>query len=169
MCRVLEVSKSGYYDWLDSRESKRARRHTYLLTRIRQAHIESREIYGTPRIHAELVDQGEQVGKNTVAYLMRREQVQSKVHKRFVVTTASKHTRKPAANVLSGDFRTARADERWVSDVTPAAESHGLWPWMNAPALGRDVAPLGRSLGATGFARGAPLLYRPGEDGCIWQ
>jgi hypothetical protein len=40
---------------------------------------------------------------------------------------------------------------------TPAAESHGLWPWMNAPALGRDVAPLGRSLGATGFARGAPL------------
>jgi hypothetical protein len=41
---------------------------------------------------------------------------------------------------------------------TPAAESHGLWPWTNAPALGRDVAPLGRSLGATGFARGAPLL-----------
>jgi hypothetical protein len=39
---------------------------------------------------------------------------------------------------------------------TPAAESHGLWPWMNAPALGRDVARLGRSLGATGFARGAP-------------
>jgi hypothetical protein len=43
---------------------------------------------------------------------------------------------------------------------TPAAESHGLWPWMNAPALGRDVAPLGRSLGATGFARGAPPSER---------
>jgi len=42
---------------------------------------------------------------------------------------------------------------------TPAAESHGLWPWMNAPALGRDVAPLGRSLGATGFARGAPPIH----------
>jgi len=41
---------------------------------------------------------------------------------------------------------------------TRAVESHGLWPWMNAPALGRDVAPLGRSLGATGFARGAPLM-----------
>jgi hypothetical protein len=39
---------------------------------------------------------------------------------------------------------------------TPAAESHGLWPWVNAPALGRDVAPLGHSLGATGFARGGP-------------
>jgi hypothetical protein len=43
---------------------------------------------------------------------------------------------------------------------TPAAESDGLWPWMNAPALGRDVAPLGRSLGATGFARGAPQIVR---------
>jgi hypothetical protein len=39
---------------------------------------------------------------------------------------------------------------------TPAAESHGLWPWMNAPTFGRDVAPHGRRLGATGFARGAP-------------
>jgi predicted nucleic acid-binding protein len=39
----------------------------------------------------------------------------------------------------------------------PAAEGHGLWPWMNAPAFGRDVAPLGREVGATGFARRAPL------------
>ena len=118
MCRVLEVSRSGYYDWLDRPESDRARRHRYLLTKIRRAHIESREIYGAPRIHAELVDQGERVGKNTVAHLMRREHIQSKVHKRFVVTTASTHTRKPAANVLSGDFRAARANEKWVSDVT---------------------------------------------------
>jgi len=42
--------------------------------------------------------------------------------------------------------------------LTPAAEGHGLWPWMNAPAFGRDVAPLGRELGAKGFARGAPNL-----------
>jgi len=48
-----------------------------------------------------------------------------------------------------------------TTSFTPAAESHGLWPWMNAPALGRDVAPLGRSLGATGFARGAPLSSSP--------
>jgi putative transposase len=118
MCRVLEVSKSGYYDWLDRPESRRGKRHRYLLTKIRQAYIESRKIYGAPRIHAELVNQGEQVGKNTVANLMRREQIQSKVHKRFVVTTDSRHTRKPAANVLSGDFKAARVNEKWVSDVT---------------------------------------------------
>lgn len=118
MCRVLGVSKSGYYDWRNRPESPRAKRHRYLLTKIRQAHIESRKIYGAPRIHAELVDQGEQVGKNTVANLMHLAQIQSKVHKRFVVTTDSRHTRKPAANVLSGDFKAARVNKKWVSDVT---------------------------------------------------
>jgi len=131
MCRVLEVSKSGYYDWLDRPESRRARRHRYLLTKIRQAHIESREIYGAPRIHAELVGRGERVGKNTVARLMRRERIQSKVHKRFVVTTASNHTRKAAANVLSGDFRAARANKKWVSDVTFIATRRG-WLYLAA-------------------------------------
>jgi len=129
MCRVLEVSRSGYYDWLDRPESERTRRQRYLLTKIRQAHIESREIYGAPRIHADLVDQGERVGKNTVAHLMRRENIQSKVHKRFVVTTASNHTRKPAANVLSGEFRAARANEKWVSDVTFIATRKG-WLYL---------------------------------------
>ncbi len=117
-CKVLEVSKSGYYDWLDRPESRRARRHRYLLTRIRQAHIESRNIYGAPRIHAELVDRGERVGKNTVAYLMRRSRIQSKVHRRFVITTDSRSTRKPAENVLKGDFRASRANEKWATDVT---------------------------------------------------
>lgn len=118
MCRVLEVSKSGYYDWLDRPESRRAIRHRYLLTRIRQAYIENRNVYGAPRIHAELVDRGERVGKNTIAYLMRRNRIQSKVHKRFVTTTDSKSTRHPAANVLAGDFKPARANEKWASDVT---------------------------------------------------
>jgi transposase InsO family protein len=118
MCKILEVSKSGYNDWLDRPESMRVRRHRYLLTRIRRVHVESRNIYGAPRVHAELVDQGEQVGKNTIAFLMRRNSIQSKVHKRFVITTDSRHTKKPAKNVLSGDFSVIRTNEKWVSDVT---------------------------------------------------
>jgi transposase InsO family protein len=118
MCRVLEVSTSGYYDWLDRPESRRKRRHRYLLTGIRRVYIESRKIYGAPRIHAELTERGEKVGKNTVAFLMRRHSIQSKVHKRFVITTDSRHTKKPAKNVLGGDFTAARANEKWVSDVT---------------------------------------------------
>jgi hypothetical protein len=62
-------------------------------------------------------------------------------------------------DIAEGHYPPILRYETWdYRHFTPAAESHGLWPWMNAPALGRDVAPLGRSLGATGFARGAPLL-----------
>jgi len=118
MCRVLEVSRSGYYDWFERPESRRAKRHKHLLTRIRQAHIESRQIYGSPRIHGELVDQGERVGKNTVAYLMRKNSIQSKVHKRFVITTDSRRTKKPAGNILNGVFTADKSNEKWLADVT---------------------------------------------------
>ncbi len=118
MCRVLEVSKSGYYDWLERPESRRARRHKYLVEKIRQAHIDNKRLYGAPRIHAELVGQGERVGRNTVAQLMRLNRIQSRVHKRFVVTTDSRNTRKPAENILRGQFRASRLNEKWVSDVT---------------------------------------------------
>jgi len=115
---VLGVSRSGYYDWIDRAESNRAKRHRYLTMRIRQAHIESKKIYGAPRIHSDLIEQGERVGKNTVAYLMRKNDIQSKVHKRFVITTDSRRTKKPAQNILGGAFRSEEANQKWVSDVT---------------------------------------------------
>jgi transposase InsO family protein len=88
------------------------------MAKIRQAHIESRQIYGSPRIHGELVDQGERVGKNTVAYLMRKHDIQSRVHKRFVVTTDSRKTKRPAPNILNGEFKADKANQKWVADVT---------------------------------------------------
>ena len=114
MCRVLEVSRSGYYDWVDRPESIRAKRHRELTVKIRQTHIESRKIYGSPRIHGELIDQGEKVGKNTVACLMKRANIQSKVHKRFVVTTDSRNTKKPAENKLAGIFISDQPNRKWV-------------------------------------------------------
>ncbi len=118
MCKILEVSRSGYYGWEGRPESKRARRQRHLLEKIRQVHLESRGIYGSRRIHGELVAQGERVGKNTVARVMRKAKIQSKVHKRFVVTTDSRHTKEPAANLLKGEFRAERPNQKWVSDVT---------------------------------------------------
>jgi putative transposase len=118
MCRVLEVSRSGYYDWAKRPESRRSKRHRHLVARIRQAHIESRQIYGSPRIHGELIDQGERVGRNTVARLMRKHDIQSKVHKRFVVTTDSRKTKRPAGNILNGEFTADKANQKWASDVT---------------------------------------------------
>lgn len=118
MCRVLEVSRSGFYDWLDRPESQRSKRHRYLTGKIKQIHKESKEIYGSPRIHGDLVEQGEIVGRNTVAHLMRKSNIQSKVHKRFLVTTDSRNTKKPAENILSGEFKAEGLQEKWVSDVT---------------------------------------------------
>lgn len=118
MCRVLEVSRSGYYDWFHRSESVREKRHKELIIKIRQIHIESRKIYGSPHIHGELVEQGERIGKNTVAYLMQKANIQSKVHKRFVITKDSRKTKKPATNLLKGSFITNRVNHKWVSDVT---------------------------------------------------
>jgi putative transposase len=118
MCRVLEVSRSGFYGWLQRPESARSRRHRYLLSKIRQIHLEGRQIYGSPRIREELVDQGETVGVNTVAQLMRKGNIQSKVHRRFVRTTDSRNTKKPAGNILNQDFAAQLPNQKWVSDVT---------------------------------------------------
>jgi putative transposase len=131
MCRVLEVSRSGYYDWLCRKESKRRKRHRDLTIRIRQAHIESKKIYGAPRIHGELIDQGQRVGKNTVASLMRKAAIQSKVHKRFVITTDSRGTKRPAENMLGRAFTSDKPNQKWVSDVTFIPTRKG-WLYLSA-------------------------------------
>jgi len=131
MCRVLEVSRSGYYGWLSRPESLRTKRHRDLLVKIRRAHIASRKIYGSPRIHGELVDQGERVGRNTVAFLMRKADIQSKVHKRFVVTTDSRRTKRPAENILGRIFSSEKPNQKWVSDVTFIPTRKG-WLYLSA-------------------------------------
>jgi putative transposase len=118
MCRVLEVSRSGFYDWLGRPESCRTKRHRHLTNKIRRIHFETKQIYGSPRIRDELVDQGEKVGVNTVAHLMRKNNIQSKVHKCFIATTDSRNTKKPAENILNQEFDAQKPNQKWVSDVT---------------------------------------------------
>jgi len=127
MCDVLGVSSSGYYDWRDRPPSARAERHASLVQKINLVHQENREIYGSPRIHRELVGLGEVVSENTVALLMRRHGVQSKVHRKFVVTTNSRHQQKVAPNRLARVFTASRPNQKWVSDVTGIVTRRG---WM---------------------------------------
>jgi putative transposase len=117
MCGALNVSRSGYYDWRDRPESARARRHRELTEKIRSFHQASRETYGSPRIHEDLVVSGEQVGKNTVALLMQHGGIVPKTVRKFRVTTDSRKT-VPAPNLLEQQFTTTRPNERWVSDIT---------------------------------------------------
>lgn len=118
MLAALEVSSSGYYDWLDRPESRRSCANRSLVTKIALFHKASRCIYGSPRIHEDLVEHGETVGVNRVARLMRTHDIRSKMARKFVITTDSKNTLAPAPDRLQRQFDTPRPDVAWVSDTT---------------------------------------------------
>ena len=118
MCEVLEVSASGYYDWADRPESARVRENRRLVTRIRDFHQASKAVYGSPRIHEDLLESGERVGVNRVARLMRQAGIQSKVARKFAITTDSKHNLPAAPDRLKRQFQTDLPDQAWVSDTT---------------------------------------------------
>lgn len=118
LCSVLEVSMSGYYAWRDRPDSQRAQKTRQLVTKISLFHRASRNIYGSPRIHHDLVESGEDVGLNRVARLMRRHGIQSKMARKFVITTDSRNTLQPAPDRLQRNFSAENPDRRWVSDTT---------------------------------------------------
>jgi putative transposase len=118
LCEVMEVSTSGYYDWLDRPESQRSRESRRLTERIRHHHQQSQEVYGSPKIHRDLVDDGETCSVNRVARLMKKADIQSKMARKFVITTNSKNTMQPAPDLLRRHFVVDHVDKAWVSDTT---------------------------------------------------
>ncbi|MES9897650.1 MAG: IS3 family transposase [Sedimenticola sp.] len=108
MCDALEVSTSGYYEWLRRPESRRSEENVRLIGKIKHYHHASRQIYGSPRIHEDLLASGECIGVNRVAHLMKSHGIQSKMARKFVVTTDSKNTMSPAPNRLKRCFSTDR-------------------------------------------------------------
>lgn len=118
MCRVLKVKAAGYYAWLGRKPTLRALKRLELIEQIRGVHQESRGIYGSPRVHRELLDRGVKVCENTVAKVMKQQQIRSKIKRRFVVTTDSAHALAPAENLLDRQFDVALPDRVWCSDIT---------------------------------------------------
>lgn len=118
LCEALEVSESGFYDWLDREPSKRELENIRLVRLIEEFHKGSGEIYGSPKIHADLVDEGETLSKNKVARLMQKHGIQSKLRRKFVITTDSKSTYSPAPDLLGRDFEVDKPNKCWVSDTT---------------------------------------------------
>lgn len=118
MCRVLCVSRSGYYSWLRRPPSERSIENERLVARIRVIHAQSRETYGSPRVHAELVSEGERVNKKRVARLMRENGIQPKTARRFKVTTNSNHSQPVAENTLNREFYATAPNRKWLTDIT---------------------------------------------------
>jgi putative transposase len=118
MCRVLDVSSSGYYAWRSRPLSLRAREDAALTERMRQIHEHSRGTYGVPRIHAELASGGVQVGRKRVARLMRAAGLQGVSRRRSHTTTVRDRDARPAPDLVQRDFETEGKDRLWVADIT---------------------------------------------------
>jgi transposase InsO family protein len=118
MCRVLGVTRSGYYVWNQNRQSRRARRDSVLLEKIRESHLRSRGRYGSPNIHKDLCEWGYRCSRKRVARLMRQAGLRSKTVKRFRVTTDSRHKLSVEQNLLQRNFTVSVPSKIWVSDIT---------------------------------------------------
>jgi len=118
MCRVLKVSRSGYYDWCGRPESMRQKEDRQLLHHLRHIHQQSRSNYGIVKAWRALKQVGIDCGRDRVARLRRAHGIYAKRRKRFVVTTRSKHRDWIAPNRLNRDFHASRPNQVWVGDVT---------------------------------------------------
>ncbi len=118
MCRVLEVSRSRYYDWRSDPESRRARETRRLDVAIKRLFGKHKGRAGSPKITRYLRDKGWRVGENRVAKRMREMGLRSKVRRAFRTTTNSRHGHPVAPNRLQRSFKVAGPDQIYASDIT---------------------------------------------------
>jgi transposase InsO family protein len=123
MCRVLDVSTSGFYAWQRRPPSARAQKDVRLKVLVGESFARSRRTYGSPRVHADLA--GEHVGRNRIMRLMRAGGLVARVRRRYRSTTMSEHDQPIAANVLDRQFTAAAPNQRWVGDTTELLTASG--------------------------------------------
>lgn len=129
MCRVFNVSRSGFYDWLSRPESARKQADRQLTEDIKQVFEDSRQTYGTRRIQDDLDQQGQRVSRARIGRLMRQEGLRCKTRRRFRATTNSNHSLPVAPNHLDRQFQVAAPDRAYVSDITYVATGEG-WLYL---------------------------------------
>jgi putative transposase len=129
LCRVLEVSRAGFYATQSRPLSARAREDDHLAVQIAAIHRASRRRYGSPRVHAELRAQGRCISRKRVARLMRRAALAAQRRRAFRITTQSQHDRPVMPNRLARQFTAAGPDRVWVSDITYLASAEG-WLYL---------------------------------------
>jgi len=130
MCRLLGVSRSGYYSWLGRGESRHDKWRQQIAVAVTQSHAESYGIYGHRRVHADVVEDHQiDCCRETVRKVMGDLGLSGKVKKRFVRTTDSNHSHPVAANVLDRDFTASRPNEKWLADITYIATREG-WLYL---------------------------------------
>ena len=129
MCRVLDVSRSGYYQWLRAEPSARAREDERLKIEIRAAHQRTRETYGPRRLQPELAASGVRAGRDRISRLRRSMGLYCRQRRRFKITTNSRHNLPVAPNLLNQTFKPTAPNQVWVSDLTYIATGEG-WLYL---------------------------------------
>ena len=118
MSRILGVSRSGYYAWRDRSPSARSIADAALTDRIKAIHADSRATYGAPRIHAELVDEGVQVGRKRIERLMKATGIAGVSRRKAARTTFRDERVRPACDLVDRNFYADAPDQLWVADIT---------------------------------------------------
>ena len=118
LCRVIGVSKSGYYAWRHRPPSQRSEENKALTQKIATAFEQNRRCYGSPRIYTELRDDGILCSENRIARLMRKAGILVEPVRRFRATTDSDHALSVAQNYLGRQFGAEAANTKWAGDIT---------------------------------------------------
>jgi putative transposase len=129
MCLALGVSRGGYYGWLSRGESLRIRQDRLLLALIRAVYQQSRQRYGSPRIHAELSGDGVACGRHRIARLMRQDHLVARARRRFKATTHASPVNPVAPNELQRKFQVTEPDTFWTGDITYVWTAEG-WLYL---------------------------------------
>jgi putative transposase len=129
LCELLEVSRSGYYAWIDRPAPRKKIADAQLVVEIKAALVRGRGAYGSPRVHRELRAHGIHVSKKRIERLMRENGLVARQKRRFVHTTDSRHEYPIAPNVLDRNFDVRAANQAWVGDVTYIPTGEG-WLYL---------------------------------------
>jgi transposase InsO family protein len=126
LCKVLRVSRAGFYAWCGRPPSPRAIEDGRIAVLVREAHERSRRTYGSPRVHVELAETHQVfVSRKRVIRIMQQEGLRARSPKRFKSTTDSNHDQPVAANILDRKFHAERPNQRWVGDTTELVTGNG--------------------------------------------
>ena len=175
MCRVLEVSRSGYHAWARREPSSRALEDERLTGRIREIHRENRKVYGSPRIHAELrMADGVRVGRKRVERLMRQAGISGIVKRRRGRTTISVPGVRVCEDLVDRAFLASAPNRLWVADITYLRTWEG-WLYLVAVQdvfsrriVGWSMADHMRTELVTDALQMA-LTHRRPDPGLIWH
>ena len=129
LCQKLRVSKSGYYRWLRDPLGKRGAENIRLKQRIFAIFGESKRIYGSPRIHAQMKREGYVCSRKRVARLMREMGLRSIIKRKYKATTNSKHHKPVAKNHLNRQFKPIAPNQFWAGDITYIPTDEG-WLYL---------------------------------------